>query len=104
MWQHNYIPVAGSLPLSTLIAAIPLFVLLFLVGVLRKPAWMAALSGLVAASLVALFAYGMPVRNLVGAVTYGGAYGLFPIGWIVYGAMVLYTLTVETGKFEIIRN
>jgi lactate permease len=104
MWQHNYIPVAGSLPLSTLVAAIPLFVLLLLVGVLRKQAWIAALSALAAASMVALFAYGMPVRNLVGAVTYGAAYGLFPIGWIVYGSIVLYRVAVETGKFEIIRN
>ena len=46
----------------------------------------------------------MPVRNLVGAITYGGAYGLFPIGWIVFGAILLYRVTLETGKFEIIKN
>jgi L-lactate transport len=104
MWQHNYAPLAGSLPLSTLVAAFPIFVLLFLLGVLRKPAWIAAVSGLLAASVVALFEYGMPVRNLVGAVTYGGAYGLFPIGWIVFGAILLYRVTLETGKFEILKN
>ena len=42
MWQQNYAPLAGSLPLSTLVAALPIFVLLFLLGVLRKPAWIAA--------------------------------------------------------------
>jgi lactate permease len=104
MWQHNYLPVAGSLPLSTLVAAIPLFVLLLLVGVMRKQAWIAALSALAAAALVALFGYGMPARNLIGSVTYGAAYGLFPIGWIVYGSILLYRVAVETGKFEVIRN
>jgi L-lactate transport len=104
MWQHNYSPIAGSLPLSTLVAAFPIFVLLLLLGVFRKPAWIAAISGLIAASVVALFEYGMPVRNLVGAITYGGAYGLFPIGWIVFGAILLYRVTLETGKFEIIKN
>ncbi len=104
MWQHNYSPIAGSLPLSTLVAAFPIFVLLILLGVLRKPAWIAAISGLLAACVVALFEYRMPVRNLVGAITYGGAYGLFPIGWIVFGAILLYRVTLETGKFEIIKN
>ena len=104
MWQHNYAPVAGSLPLSTLFAAFPIFVLLFLLGVKRKPALVAALSGLAAAAVVAVFEYGMPLRNLAGAVTYGALYGLFPIGWIVFGAILLYRITLETGKFEIIKN
>ena len=104
MWQHNYAPIAGSLPISALLAAIPIFVLLLLLGVLRKPALISALSGLVAASLVAVGVYGMPVRNLVGAITYGACYGLFPSGWIVFGAILLYRITLETGKFEIIKN
>ena len=41
MWQHNYIPVAGSLGLSALVAALPIFVLLLLLGVMRRPAWIA---------------------------------------------------------------
>ncbi|MGD1095271.1 MAG: L-lactate permease [Bryobacteraceae bacterium] len=104
MWQHNYTPIAGSLPLSTLVAAVPIFVLLFLLGIWRKPAWIAATCGLLAASVIAVAEYGMPMRNLVGAVTYGGLYGLFPIGWIVFGAILLYRVTLETGKFEIIKN
>ena len=46
MWQQNYMPVADSLALSTVVAAIPIFVLLLLIGILRKPAWIAALAGL----------------------------------------------------------
>ncbi len=104
MWQHNYTPIAGSLPWSTLVAAIPIFVLLFLLGIWRKPAWIAASCGLLAASVIAVAEYGMPARNIIGAVTYGGLYGLFPIGWIVFGAILLYRVTLETGKFDIIKN
>ena len=64
MWQQNYTPVGDSLGLSALVAAIPIFVLLLLLGVLRKPAWMAALAGLGSAVLVAAVAYGMPTGAL----------------------------------------
>ena len=84
MWSHNYTPVAGSLALSSLAAAIPIFVLLFLLGVKRTPAWIAGLFGLAAAAVVAVAVYGMPVANLFGAATYGAANGLFPIGWVVF--------------------
>jgi lactate permease len=104
MWQQNYLPLGNSLAFSALVASIPIFVLLLLIGVLRKPAWIAALSGLGAACVVAAGVYGMPGGLLVGAVTNGAAFGLFPIGWIVYWAIVLYRLTVETGKFEVIKD
>src|SRR5260370_19311320 len=104
MWQQNYTPLNDSLLLSSLVAALPIFTLLFLLGVKRKPAWIAALSGLAATALVALFLYRMPVVNVIGAATYGAAFGLFPIGWIVIWAVLLYRLTVETGKFESIKH
>lgn len=104
MWQQTYTPLASSLPISALVAALPIFVLLFLLGVLRKPSWMAALAGLATASIVALAAYGMPVATMVSAVGYGAAFGLFPIGWIVFWAIQLYRITVDTGKFEIIKD
>jgi L-lactate transport len=104
MWQHNYTPIGGSLALSALGAAFPIFVLLLLIGILGKPAWMAALSGLGAAVVVALIEFGMPVGHLVGAIGYGAAFGLFPIGWIVFAAILLYNITVETGKFEVVKK
>ena len=104
MWQHNYTPLFGSLGLSALIAAFPIFTLLFLLGIKRTSAWKAALYGLAAASITAVLEYGMPPRNLLGAITYGAAYGLFPIGWIIFGAMFLYRVTVESGYFEIIKD
>jgi lactate permease len=104
MWQQNYVPLAGSLSLSTVAAAIPIFVMLYLLGIKRKPAWMSALLGLLASALVATLVYHMPVRNLVGSITYGAAYGLFPIGWIVFSAILLYRITLESGKFEVIKD
>lgn len=104
MWPQNYSPVGGSLALSALIAAVPIFTLLFLLGVRRKPAWIAGLSGLAATMFVSIVFYGMPVLKAASAVLYGAAFGLFPIGWIVFWAVLLYRLTVETGKFDIIKN
>ncbi len=104
MWQQDYLPIADSLAWSALAAALPIFVLLLLIGVLRRPAWIAALSGLAAAAIVAIGIYGMPPSLAVSSTVYGAAFGLFPIGWIVYWAIVLYRITLETGNFEIIKD
>src|SRR5678815_2255971 len=92
MWQHNYQPVGGSLGVSALVAAIPIVVLFVMLGALRKPAWMSAMSALAAALLVALFVYGMPVQLAVMSTLMGAAYGLFPIAWIVFTSIMLYRL------------
>src|SRR5690242_14583032 len=104
MWEQNYTPVAGSLGLSALVAAVPIFVLLILLGVIRKPAWMASLLGLAAAALVAAGVYGMPIGKMVSAVLYGAAFGLWPIGWVVFAAILMYRITLETGKFELLKD
>jgi hypothetical protein len=46
----------------------------------------------------------MPAVMTVSAVAYGAAFGLFPIGWIVFWAIVLYRITVETGNFDVIKD
>ncbi len=104
MWQQNYTPVASSLPLSALVAAIPIFALLILLGVMRKPAWMASLAGLGAAALVAAGVYGMPVGKLFAAATYGAAFGLLPICYVVFAAILLYRVTLESGKFDLLKD
>lgn len=104
MWQQTYTPIGDSLTASALVAALPIFVLLVLLGVLRKPAWIAALCGLATAIAVAIGAYGMPGSLMISSVAYGAAFGLFPIGWIVFWAILLYRITVDTGKFEIIKD
>src|SRR6516164_11533871 len=102
MWSQTYLPLGSLLP-SALLAAIPIVLMLYLLGIARKRAWVAGLSGCGAALLIALFAYRMPVNLAVSALLYGGAYGLLPIGWIVFTALFLYRVAVETGKFEIIK-
>lgn len=104
MWQQNYIPLAGNLGASALLAALPIFVLLLLLGVLRKPAWIAGLCGVATSAVVAVAVYGMPFETMAGSLTYGAAFGLFPIGWIVFWAIILYQITVETRKFDVIKD
>ncbi len=104
MWQQNYTPIANSLVLSALVAAVPIFVLLFLIGIRRKPAWVASLAGLGTVVFLALFVYRMPVNMLFASVLYGAANGLMPIGWVVFSAILLYRVTVESGRFEVLKD
>jgi len=104
MWQQNYAPVAGSLGLSALVAAIPIVALFLMLGVLRKPAWISALTALASALVVALFVYGMPAPLAIVSTLFGAAFGVFPIAWIVFASIMLYRLAVDTGKFEIIKE
>ncbi len=104
MWPQNYAPIAGSLAVSALAAAVPIFTLLFLLTAKRAPAWKAALSGLGAALVIALAVYRMPAGLAFSAIGCGAAFGLLPIGWIVFTAILLYRIVVDTGKFEIIKD
>ena len=102
-WIQVYDPL-GSPWLSTLAAALPIVLLLFTLAVLEWRAHMAALAGLLAALLVSIAIYGMPVSTAMATAVYGAAYGLLPIGWIIVNAVFLYNLTVETGQFEIVKS
>src|SRR6516164_1051716 len=104
VWAQGYSIWGLSLAVSALVAAIPIAVLLFLLGVRRKPAWVAALYGLGSALLVALAGYRMPPALAVSSAAYGAAFGLLPISWIVFWAIVLYNVTVATGTFAIIKD
>ncbi len=103
-WSQPYLVSGQGLAGSALLAAIPIFVLLLLLAVLRRPAWQASLTGLLATAILATGGYGMSWRHMVSAGAYGAAFGLFPITWIVFWALVLYRITVETGNFEIIKE
>ncbi len=104
MWQQNYTPVGSSLAWSSLVAAAPIAALLYAIGIRRVSAWKSSLVGLLAAALVALLAYRMPASLIVNSALYGAAFGAFPIFWVIYWAILLYRLTVDTGKFEILKN
>src|SRR4029078_3460632 len=104
MWEHNYQPIADSLGVSALVAAIPIVVLFVMLGALRKPAWMSAMAALGSAFVIALAAYGMPLQLTIMSTLFGAAFGMFPIAWIVFSSILLYRLAVDTGKFEIIKG
>src|ERR1700680_2420119 len=104
MWPQTYAPVAGSLELSALVAVLPVFVVLLLLGVLRKPAWVAAIAGFIASAIISVAVYNMPFVLAISSALYGAANGMLPIGWIVFTAILLYRVTVDTGKFDIIKD
>jgi lactate permease len=97
-------PVAGSLGLSALVAALPLVIVLVLLGGVRMKAHLAGLIGLLAAVLVALLAYGMPLDQAASSAVQGAVFGLFPILWIVVNALWVYRMTVRTRHFDILRR
>jgi lactate permease len=97
-------PVADSLGLSALVAALPLLIVLVLLGGVRMKAHLAGLTGLLAAALVAWLAYGMPLGQTVSSAAQGAAFGLFPILWIVVNALWVYRMTVRTRHFDILRR
>jgi lactate permease len=102
-WTQVYDPL-GSPWLSTAVAALPIVLLLGSLGLLGWSAPKAAALGLASALAVAILAYGMPWRMAIASAAYGAAFGLFPIGWIVLAAIFLYSLTVQTGQFEIVKS
>lgn len=89
---------------SAALAAAPIAVVLVLLGVLRKPAWIAGCAGLAVTMLLALAGYRMPVGTAVSASLEGAAFGLFPITWIVFWAIALFRVTAETGQFAVIKD
>ncbi len=103
IWTQNYDPL-GSPALSTLIAAVPIVVLLGSIALLKIRIHFAALFGLAVALAIAMFVFTMPAKLAATTALYGAAYGLFPIGWIVLNVMFLYQLTVRSGRFEVLRD
>jgi lactate permease len=102
-WVQTYDPL-GNAWLSTLAAALPIVLLLATLALLEWKAHWAALTGLSAALFISIVVYGMPVQTALATAIYGAAYGLFPIGWIIVTAVFLYSLTVKTGQFEIVKQ
>ena len=94
----------GNQPLSTVVAALPVVVLFYLLVGRRWLASWAGVAGAATAILIAWLVYKMPVDQASWAFVYGAAFGLMPIGWTVFAAMLLYNVTVETGQFAVIRR
>ncbi|GGA57843.1 lactate permease [Edaphobacter acidisoli] len=103
-WPQPYYLFGRGLAFSAFLAILPTLLLLFLLAVKRKASWIAALAGLAATIVLAIGAYGMSWQHTFSAAAYGAAFGLFPITWVIYWALVLYQITVRTAKFEVIKD
>jgi lactate permease len=103
VWSQVYDPLDNAV-LSTVVAAIPVLVLLGGLAFLRLSAHVAALLGLVSALIIAIFVYGMPAQMAGASAMYGAFFGLLPIGWIVLNIIFLYQLTRDKGYFKIMQD
>jgi len=102
-FQPEVSPVADSLTISALVALLPLVTVFLTLGVLRWKAHWAGLTSVAVAIVVASLFFGMPVQLAALAATQGAAFGIFPIMWIVFTAILLYQVTVRSGRFEDLR-
>lgn len=104
MFHQLLTPVGGSLLASFVIAALPILVVLVMLGVMRRPGWQAALAGLVVGILVAVLGWQLPVGLALDAAAAGAIFGLWPIMWIVVAALTLYNIAVHSGRFDAFRD
>jgi lactate permease len=104
LFHQTYTPVAGSLLLSALVAALPPILLAICLAVLRLAPWKSAIVGAGSAFVLAWLVWGMPLGLTFAAMTHGMAFGLWPISWIVFSAVLFYNLSVESGDFDVIRR
>ncbi len=103
MWQQEYHPLGNSI-LSVVVAALPIIIMLGGLGFLHMKAHVAAIAGLSAALVIAIFVYGMPSEMALRTAFMGGLFGLLPIGWIILNIIFLYKLTSEAGLFKILQE
>jgi len=97
-------PVGGSLPLSFVVAALPIVTVLVMLGVLRRPAWQASLGGLLTGLLIAVLVWQLPVGLALDSVAAGAVFALWPVMWIVFNALLLYNIAVVSGRFDAFRD
>ena len=103
MFAQLLTPVGDSLTLSFLFAVLPILAVLVLLGLLRRPAWQAALAGLVVGLIVSVTVWRMPPGLALQAVVNGAVFALWPVMWIVVNALLLYNIAVRSGRFEAFR-
>ena len=104
MVQQLLTPVGDNLLLSFLVAAIPLAVVLVLLGVVRRPAWQASSAGLVVAIAIAVTVWKIPLGLTLNSAAAGVTFALWPVMWIVFNALILYNIAVKSGRFDAFRT
>jgi L-lactate permease len=103
-FHQTYQPVLGSVLLSALVAGLPLYVLFIMLAVLRLPAWICAVTAMLAAFVLSWLVWGMPFGVTAATATEGMAFGIWPISWIVLNAVFFHNLTVASGDFDVIKR
>ena len=104
MFQQLLTPVGGSLALSFSVASLPILAVLLMLGVFRRPAWQASLAGLIIGLVIAVGVWRLPVGLAVDATLNGMVFALWPVMWIVFNAMLLYNVSVISGRFDAFRR
>lgn len=102
-WAQLYDPL-NQIWLSSLVALIPIVFFFVALAVLRMKGYLAGTITVVLSLLIAVGFYGMPVDRAFASGLYGFFYGLWPIAWIIIGAVFLYKVSVKTGQFDVIRS
>jgi lactate permease len=103
MFRQLLTPVADSLPLSFIVAALPVAAVLVLLGVLRRPAWQSSLAGLLVGLVLAIAVWGLPASLAFNSIANGAVFALWPVMWIVVNALLLYNIAVESKRFDAFR-
>src|SRR5882724_12217976 len=104
MFHQLLTPVGDSLLLSFLVAILPIATVLVLLGILKRPAWQAALAGLAVGLLIAATVWRMPVGTAFASAINGMVFALWPVMWIVINALLLYNVAVASGRFDAFRE
>jgi lactate permease len=104
MFQQLLAPIGDSLGLSFVVAILPIVAVLMLLGVLRRPAWQAALAGLITGLIIAVIGWKMPVGLAIDSILNGAVFALWPVMWIVINALLIYNIAVRSGRFDAFRN
>jgi lactate permease len=97
-------PIWGNLALSFAVAAVPIVVVLIMLGVLRRPAWQASLAGLISAFVIAVWLWQFPMNLALSSTANGVTFALWPVMWIVFSALLLYNIAVMSGRFNAFRD
>ena len=85
-WPQNYNPIS-NVWLSTIVAAVPVVVLFYLLAVKKMHAHRAALYGFSASVLIAGLVFRMPWTMVGGAVASGLLFGVIRIAWTLLAAV-----------------
>ena len=104
MFHQLLTPISGNLALSFAVAALPIVVVLIMLGVLRRPAWQASLAGLISAFVIAVWLWQFPFNLALSSAANGVTFALWPVMWIVFSALLLYNIAVISGRFNAFRD